>query len=193
MQLLQEPMPLTGGVAQGQMLSNMHGLENLGPTELGASFLSLISGPMAHVPCDQQHLLDPTTIPVSNVLPPIRRTAHVFSGESRVPILPGVSWPHNMDRPNVSPREIFLPYTPPSINVNCNDSEVLQAASLYVRKSQTVSYQNPLEKDNVNCFYPSVGCNSSSRKLEKYPHITASNSFPRVSCYGMSMFLILFY
>lgn len=205
-------MPLTGGMTQDHMSSNMHGLDNLAHAELGASFLSLISCPTAHVPCDQQHLLDPNTIAVSNLLPPSRRTAHGFSGESRVSVLPGISWQHKLDLPNLTSGELFPPFTLSNANANCSEnSEILQAGSLGVQKSKTVACQNSHDKDKVNCFCTPTGSNTSTRKHEKYPHITASqkipvdnkasaccpeykpsNSFFRVSCSGTSKLLISF-
>lgn len=203
-QVLQESMSLSGGMAPDHMLSNMHGLDNLGHSELGASFLSLISGPSAHMPCDQQRLLDPNTVPVSNLLPPSRRTAHGFSGGSRVSVLPGVSWSHNMDHPNLTSGEIFPPLTLSNAIVNCsNNSQILQAASLDVQKSQTVARQTSHDKDKVRSFYPPIANSTSNTKLQKYPHITASqkipgeskasasHSFLRVSCSGISGSLLL--
>ncbi|KAH6804782.1 hypothetical protein C2S51_033029 [Perilla frutescens var. frutescens] len=210
LQLLQESMSLTSGMTQEHMLPNMHGLENLGHAELGASFLSLISGPSAHVACDQQHLLDPT-VPVSNLLPPSCGTAHGFSAGSRVSVLPGVSWPHNMDCQTLTSGEVFPPITLSNANSNCsNISEILQAASLDVKKSQTVPCQNSHKKDEVKSSYPPIGNNTSSGKHQKYPHITASqkisvesnasacrngynpsNNFLHVSCSGISGSLLL--
>lgn len=188
------------------MLSTMHGLDNLGHSELGASFLSLISGPSAHMPCDQQRLLDPNSVPVSNLLPPSRRTAHGFSGGSRVSVLPGVSWSHTMEHPNLTSGEFFPPLTLSNGNANCSyNSQTLQAASLDVQKSQTVACQTSHDKDKVKSLYPSIANNTSSMKVQKYPHITASqkipgesnasasNSFLRVSCFGISKFLILLF
>ncbi|XP_057800003.1 uncharacterized protein LOC131015587 isoform X2 [Salvia miltiorrhiza] len=211
MQFLQESMSLTGGMTRDHMSSDMHGLDNLGHAELGASFLSLISGPTAHVPCDQQQLLDPNTVPVSNLLPPSRRTAHGCSGGSRVSVRPAVSWPHKLDLPSLTSGEIFPPFTLSAANANCsNNSEILQAAILDVQKSQIVACQSSHEKDKVNCFYPPTGSNTSTKKLEKYSHITPSqkipvdnnasaccprfnpsNSFFRVSCSGISGSLLL--
>ena len=204
-------MPLTGGVTRDHMPSNMHGVENLGHADLGASFLSLISGPTAHVPCDQQNLLDPNTLPVSNPHPPSGGTANGFSRGSRVSVLPGFSWPHRLDLPNLTSGSFCQPSTSSNADANCrNNYEILQAASLDVRKSQTVACQNSHEKGKVNCLYPPTGSNTSSKILEKYPLITASpkflvdnnasvcspynpsNSFFRVSCCGISKFLTLF-
>ncbi|KAL1552229.1 hypothetical protein AAHA92_13054 [Salvia divinorum] len=204
MQLLQESMPLTGGMTRDHMPSNMHGVENLGHADLGASFLSLISGPMAHVPCDQQHLLDPNTSPVSNPHPPSGGTANGFSRGSRVSVLPGFSWQHRLDLPNLTSGSF-------NTDANCrNNYEILQAGSLDVLKSQTVACQNSHEKGKVNCLYPLTGSKTSSKILEKYPLITASQNFPvynnasvlspgcnpsnsffRVSCCGISGSLLL--
>ncbi|XP_042037147.1 uncharacterized protein LOC121783210 isoform X2 [Salvia splendens] len=210
MQLLQESMPLTGGMTRDHMPSNMHGVDNLGHADLGASFLSLISGPTVHVPCDQQHLLNPNTLLVSNPHPPSGGTANGFPRGSRVSVLPGFSWPHRLDLPNFTSGSFFQPSTSSNADANCrNNYEILQTASLDVRKSQTVACQNSHEKGKVNCLYPPTGSNTSSKILEKYPLITASpkfpvdnnasvcspynpsNSFFRVSCCGISGSLLL--
>lgn len=212
-------MLLTGGMIQEHMFPNMHGLDNLGHADLGASFLSLVSGPSAHMPCDEQHLLDPKPVPVSNLVSPNHRTANGSSGRSGVSVLPGALWPHNMDCPNLTSGEAFFPLTSSNANVNCsNSSAVLQAANLNFQKSQAVACQNTHEKDQLKSFSSLIGnsnaspVSANSWKLQKYAHITAlqkipvesnvsayrhgynsSNSFPRVFCSGISKFLILFF
>ncbi|KAL8475194.1 hypothetical protein ACS0TY_031571 [Phlomoides rotata] len=174
----QESMLLTSGTIQDHMLSNMHGFDNLGHVDLGASFLSLVSGTAPHIPCDEQRLLDPKPVSVANLVSS-NRTASAFSGGSRVSILPGALWPSNVDCPNLTSGDAFFPLTSSNPNVNGSNS----SANLNFQKSRDVACRNTYEKNKVDIVSSLIENNNAtpvsadSCKLQKSAHITSLQKF----------------
>lgn len=201
-------MLLTGGTIQNHTLSNMHGLDIMGHVDLSASFLSLVSGTTSHIPFDEQRLLDPKPVSVTNLVSPNRRTASASSGGSRVSILPGALWQSNMDSPNLTTGDAFSPCTS---NPNVNGSN--SSANLNFQKSRAVACHNTHEKNKVDIVSSLIGninatpVSADSWKLQKSSHITSlqkvrvesndhhgcstPSSSLRVFCLGTSKFLIL--
>lgn len=201
-------MLLTGGTIQDHMLSNMHGLDHV---DLGASFLSLVSGTASRMPCDEQRLLDSKPVSVANLVSSNRMTASAFSGGSRVSILPGALWPSNMDCPNLASGDAFSPLTSSNPNMNGGNS----SAKLKFQKSQAVSCHNTCEKNKVDTISSLIGNNNAtpvsadSWKLQKSAHITSIQKFRvesndhhgcntpsssrRVFCFGTSKCLIFLF
>ncbi|PIN23140.1 Histone-lysine N-methyltransferase [Handroanthus impetiginosus] len=181
----QEAMSLTPGLIQEHMVPNILGLDNMGHADLGASFLSLLSGPVAHVPCDLKQLWDPKPVPTSSQVPLNNRTVNDCSAGSRVSVLPSALWPHNMDCQNMTSAEVLFPLTWSNSAVSCgNKSAVLEATNLNLQKSPAVSCQDSHEKDKVKSFSYLLGNNNVSPisannwKHQKYADMTALQKFP---------------
>ncbi|KAK4415408.1 Histone-lysine N-methyltransferase trr [Sesamum alatum] len=199
------------------MVPNINGLDSSGHADLGASFLSLISGPSAHMPCDLQQSLHLKSVPISHQVSLNHGTANGFSAGSRVSVLPGALRQHNMGSHSLISGEIFFPFMSSKSTANCrNSSALLHAPNLNFQKSQAVASQNAREQDKLKSFSSLIGSHnagpiSANRlRLQEYADIAAlqdipvennftschhghhpSSSFPRVFCSGISGNLLL--
>ncbi|KAG8375823.1 hypothetical protein BUALT_Bualt10G0140400 [Buddleja alternifolia] len=219
LQAPQQSMLLTHGMSQEHTHGNMPGINNLSHADLGASFLSLLSQPSVHMPCDLQHLLDSKPAPGSGHVSLNQRTAYGFSAGSRVSLVPSALWSHNTNCQSLTVGEGFSPLISSNSAVSVNrgySSGLPQAANLNFQKSQSVSSQSPHEKDRQHNSFSLIGNNNSSpisansRRLQNVADITASqnvpvernfsvgyhgnnpsSSFPRIFCSGISGNLLL--
>ncbi|XP_011081502.1 uncharacterized protein LOC105164543 isoform X1 [Sesamum indicum] len=202
---------------QDHMVPNINRLDSSSEADLGASFLSLLPGPSAHLPCDLQQSLHLKSVPISHQVSENHGTANAFPEGSRVSVLPGALRQHNMESHSLISREIFCPFISSKSNANCsNSSALLHAPNLNFQKSQAAASQNTREQDKIKSVSSLIGSHNAGPiyanrlKLQEYGDIAAlqdipvennstschhghnpSSSFPRVFCSGISGNLLL--